>query len=139
MDPGDVDDETLAFAHGLFELARAGGADPLGAYLDAGLTPDRTNDNGDTLLLLSAYHGHEETVRVLLARDADHGRVNDKGQTALGSAVSRQDRGVVRALLAAGADPDGGGRTARDIAQFFDLPGMLALLGSGRPGAEPAG
>ncbi len=89
----EPDDETLAFAQGLFELARQGGAARLGEYLDAGLTPDLTDAKGDTLLVLAAYHEHEETVRVLLAHGADHGRVNDKGQTAVGSAVFRRHEG----------------------------------------------
>lgn len=140
-----MDDETLAFAHGLFDLAREGGADKLADYLDAGLMPDLTDSKGDTLLILAAYHRQADTVRVLLAHGADHARVNDRGHTALGSAVVQQDEGIVRALLAAGADPDGGDKTPRDIARFFDLPAMSALLesgsgpGSGGAGGEAAG
>jgi hypothetical protein len=46
QDPGTEgpDAEVLDFAHMLFDLAREGDADKLGAYLDAGLTPDLTND-----------------------------------------------------------------------------------------------
>ena len=49
-----------------------------------------TNDKGDTLLILAAYHGHPETVGALLDRGADHSRANDRGQTALAAAVFRQ-------------------------------------------------
>lgn len=124
-----MDAETLAFAHSLFELAREGGTAQLADHVDAGLSPDLTNDKGDTLVLLAAYHQHEDTVRALLARGADHARVNDRGQTALGSAVFRQSAGTVRALLEAGADPDLGNPSAVELARFFELPEMLALLG----------
>ena len=135
-----MDEQTLAFARQLFDLAREGDADQLAAYVDAGVPPDLTNDKGDTLLLLAAYHQHEPTVRALLARGADHARTNDRGQTALGSAAFRNAAGVVTALLDAGADPDLGSPSAVELAVFFDLPEMLALLqpgsgGAGRPAA----
>jgi ankyrin repeat protein len=132
-----LDGETLAFAQSLFAMARQGEAARLAQYLDAGLSPDLTNDKGDTLLILAAYHCHEETVRTLLAAGADHSRANDRGQTALASAVFRQSTATVQALLDAGADPDAGGPTAVELACFFDLPEMLLLLG--RPGGEAAG
>ena len=90
-----------------------------------------TNDKGDTLLILAAYHQHPDTVAALLERGADHGRVNDRGQTALAAAVFRQSEEVVRALLAAGADADAGGPSARDTAAFFELPAMAALIDAG--------
>lgn len=135
-----LDPETLAFAHSLFELAREGQTAQLADYVDAGLSPDLTNDKGDTLLILAAYHQHEDTVRALLARGADHGRTNDRGQTALGSAVFRQSADTVGALLDAGADPHAGGPSAVELARFFELPEMIALLASrsGGAGGEPA-
>ncbi len=126
--PAALDDEVLAFAAQVFELTREGRTDALAAYVDAGVPVDLTNDKGDTLLILAAYHAHEDTVRALLERRADPDRVNDRGQTALGSAVFRSSAGAVRALLDAGADPHAGGPSAVEVARFFDLPEMLALL-----------
>jgi len=124
----EIDEETLAFAHHLFELARDGGTAELAEHLAAGLYPDLTNDKGDTLLILAAYHDHEDTVRALLSAGADPGRANDRGQTALAAAVFRRSAPVVGALLDAGADPDAGGPSARETARFFDLPEMAELL-----------
>ncbi|MGC5020037.1 ankyrin repeat domain-containing protein [Micromonospora sp. DT47] len=114
----------------MFDLARAGATEELGGYVDAGLPVNMTNDKGDTLLILAAYHAHPETVAALLARGADHARVNDRGQTALAAAVFRQNGEAVRALLDAGADPGHGGPSAVETARFFDLPEMLTLLTS---------
>ncbi|WP_229401960.1 ankyrin repeat domain-containing protein [Micromonospora okii] len=124
----DLDAETLAFAHRMFDLARGGATEELSANVDAGLPVNMTNDKGDTLLILAAYHNHPDTVAALLERGADHGRVNDRGQTALAAAVFRRNADTVRALLAAGADPEHGGPSAVETARFFDLPEMLALL-----------
>lgn len=123
-----LDDETLAFAAQLFDLARGGDAELLAANVDAGLPVNLTNDKGDTLLLLAAYHRHADAVRVLLERGADVGRVNDRGQTALAAAVFRSDGELVRALLDAGASPHDGGPSALETARFFRLPEMVELL-----------
>lgn len=121
----NLDPEILDFAHRMFELARHGYAAELAEYLDAGLPPNLTNDKGDTLLILAAYHAHPDAVRVLLARGADTERVNDRGQTALGAAVFRRSAETVESLLSAGADPAGGAPSAIEIARFFELPEML--------------
>jgi ankyrin repeat protein len=112
----------------VFDLARSGATQDLLEYVDAGVPVNLTNDKGDTLLILAAYHGHPETVGALLDRGADHDRANDRGQTALAAAVFRQSTDTVTRLLAAGADPDTGGPSARATAAFFDLPAMTELL-----------
>ncbi|KXK62011.1 hypothetical protein AWW66_10740 [Micromonospora rosaria] len=127
----ELDTEALAFAHRMFDLARAGSTGELAGQIDAGLPVDLTNDKGDTLLILAAYHARPDTVAALLARGADPRRINDRGQSALAAAVFRRDAEAVRALLAAGADPEHGDPSAVDTARFFDLPEMLALLRAG--------
>jgi ankyrin repeat protein len=128
-----IEQGVLELAQRVFGLARAGATDELAAYVDAGVPANLTNEKGDTLLILAAYHGHPETVGALLDRGADHGRANDRGQTALAAAVFKQSADTVRRLLAAGADPDAGQPSARATAEFFDLPEMSALLAQ-RPG-----
>ena len=128
-----IDPDVIALAGRVFDLARGGHAAELAAYVDAGVPADLTNDKGDTLLILAAYHAHPETVAALLDRGADHSRINDRGQTALAAAVFRRSTEAVQRLVAAGADPDAGGQSARLTAQFFELPEMTALLdGAGR-------
>ena len=123
-----IDPGVLELARKVFDLAREGSTDELAAYVDAGVPVNLTNDKGDTLLILAAYHGHPEAVAALLARGADHGRANDRGQTALAAAVFRQSAATVSRLLEAGADPDAGGPSARATAEFFELPAMVELL-----------
>ncbi len=124
----ELDEQTLAFAHQMFDLARDGRTEELAAYVDAGLPPDLTNDKGDTLLILAAYHAHPGTVAALLERRADPARTNDRGQTALAAGVFRRSAEVVTALLTADADPDLGSPSAVETAVFFELPEMLELL-----------
>jgi ankyrin repeat protein len=134
QNPEQLDDETLAFAHRMFDLAREGQTAELAAYVDAGLPVNLTNDKGDTLLILAAYYQHGGTVRALVERGADLHRVNDRGQNALTAAVFRQDEDTVRYLLDAGADPTAGNPSAVETARFFDLPAMARLLETAQPG-----
>ena len=121
-------DEELIFLRSMFDLARGGETERLVGAVDAGIPVNLTNEAGDSLLMLAAYHDHPDTVGALLDRGAATARVNDRGQTALGAAVFRRSERSVTRLLAAGADPALGPRSAFDIAHFFDLPEMLDLL-----------
>jgi len=124
----ELDEETIEFAHRMFDLARSGGTEELVGSVAAGLPANLTNEKGDTLLILAAYHNHVDTVIALLEQGADPGRINDRGQTALSAAVFRQNAETVKALLAVGADPHGGTPSAVATAEFFKLPEMAALL-----------
>lgn len=54
-----------------FDAARAGAIDVLESPLEAGLPPNLTNGRGDTLIMLAAYHGHADAVKLLLRHGAD--------------------------------------------------------------------
>ncbi|GAA0502535.1 hypothetical protein Ade02nite_37120 [Paractinoplanes deccanensis] len=123
-----MDAEIIEFAHRMFDLARAGATEELAGQLELGLPPNLTNDKGDTLLILAAYHNHPATVAALLQAGADPSRVNDRGQTALAAAVFRQNSETVATLLAAGANPHDGNPSALATAAFFKLPEMAELL-----------
>lgn len=123
-----VDDEVLEFAQMLFQLAREGETERLGAYVDAGVSPDLTNERGDAFLMLAAYNGHPETVRTLIDRGADVDRANDRGQTPLAGAVFKGYGEVVRLLFEAGADPHAGVPSAVDAARMFEKDAFLELF-----------
>lgn len=121
-------EEMLALWAKVFDFARDGETETLGAYIDAGIPVNLTNDSGDTLVMLAAYHGHAETVRALLARGADPNRLNDRRQSPIAGAVFKAEPEVVRALLDGGADPQTGHPTAAEAARMFEHPEMLTLL-----------
>ena len=65
------EDEAVALAHRLLDLARAGSTEALAAYVDAGVSVNLTDPAGNTLVMLAAYHGHPSTVAALVAAGAD--------------------------------------------------------------------
>ena len=138
-DADGVDPGIVELATKLFGLARGGQTEALAAYIDAGVPANLSNESGDTLLMLAAYHGHAATVAALLQRGADPNRVNDRGQTPIAGAVFKGEPEVVRALLAGGADPAAGYPSAVDSARMFGKQEMLEWFGAprtapGRPG-----
>ena len=135
--PPELDDEVLAFAARMFDLARSGDTAVLEAYVDAGLPVDLTNAKGDSLLMLAAYYDHPETVQALLERGADTERVNDRGQTALSAAVFRRSADGVELLLKAGADPALGSPSAIETARFFEYSDILEILEDPAAGGDP--
>jgi ankyrin repeat protein len=112
----------------VFDMARDGDAASLAAYVDAGVPVNLTNDSGDTLVMLAAYHGHAEAVTALTARGAEVNRLNDRGQSPLAGAVFKGEDAVVHALVAAGADPRAGHPTAVDTATMFGRDDLLSVL-----------
>ena len=124
------DPEVVELATKIFDLARQGQTEALVAYVDAGAPADLTNDRGDSLVMLAAYHGHADAVRALLARGAEADRINDRGQTPLAGAVFKGETDVIKALLESGADPAAGTPSVLDTARMFAKTELLDLFGA---------
>ncbi|WP_424214856.1 ankyrin repeat domain-containing protein [Streptomyces sp. BI20] len=122
------DADVVELAGRVFDFARRGQTAELIGYVDAGVPANLTNDRGDTLVMLAAYHGHAEAVAALVARGAEVDRANDRGQTPLAGAVFKGEDAVIRALLAGGADPHAGTPSAVDTARMFGKTELLALF-----------
>ncbi|WP_330303101.1 MULTISPECIES: ankyrin repeat domain-containing protein [unclassified Streptomyces] len=124
------DPEVVELATKIFDLARRGETEALVAYVDAGVPANLTNDRGDSLVMLAAYHGHADAVGALLERGAEADRINDRGQTPLAGAVFKGEAAVIRVLLDAGADPAAGTPSAVDTARMFGKTELLELFGA---------
>ena len=107
------------------DCARDGQTELLAAYVAGGYPVDHPDAAGNTLLMLAAYHGHADTVSVLLERGADPDRLNDRGQSPLAGALFKGEEEVVRLLVRAGADLDHGTPTAREAAHLFGTGSLL--------------
>ncbi|MFE9724295.1 ankyrin repeat domain-containing protein [Streptomyces sp. NPDC005794] len=109
----------------VMDLAREGRAEELLEFFDHGLPVDVQDQEGNTALMLAAYHGRTETVRALIGRGADVDRRNGRDQSPVAGALFKGEDAIVAALVAAGADLDAGTPSARATAEMF---GRTALL-----------
>jgi uncharacterized protein len=119
--------EAVELAHQLLDLARVGDTRLLD-YVDRGAPVNLTDSNGNTLLMMAAYHGHAGLVSQLAERGGDVDALNDRGQSPLAGAVFKGEDNVVHALIEAGADPDKGSPTALETARFFERPDLAELM-----------
>ncbi|MEU7080812.1 MULTISPECIES: ankyrin repeat domain-containing protein [Streptomyces] len=108
------------------DLARQGRTDELLEFFDHGLPVDVQDHEGNTALMLAAYHGHTGTVRALIGRGADVDLRNARDQSPVAGALFKGEEAIVGALVDAGADLDAGTPSARATAEMF---GRTALLG----------
>jgi ankyrin repeat protein len=107
------------------DLAREGRTAELVEFLDHGLPVDVADQDGNTLLMLAAYHGHADTVEALVGRGADVDRRNGRDQSPVAGALFKGEDSVVRILVDAGADLDAGTPTARAAATMFGREDLL--------------
>ena len=126
-----LDEDSLRLARQVFQWVRAGDLAAVVPLLQQGLPPNMRNEQGDSLLMLAAYHGHVDLTRALLEAGADPELANDRGQTPLAGAAYKGFTGIARVLLDHGAQVDGhgpDGRTALMVAAMFDRIDVIDFL-----------
>ncbi|HLB34254.1 MAG: hypothetical protein A3F67_07220 [Verrucomicrobia bacterium RIFCSPHIGHO2_12_FULL_41_10] len=113
------------------DYARQGETKALCMMLEHGLPVTLSNAQGNSLLMLAAYHDHPETVQMLLERGAEPDKTNDRGQTSLAGVAFKGYLHVAKLLLSAGADPlipQGMGMTPLSFAMLFGRTEVQQLM-----------
>lgn len=114
----------------LFTMAREGNLDLLD-YIEQGVDADLANQDGNTFLMLAAYHGHAELVKALAGGGGDVDKLNGRGQSPLAGAIFKKEDAVVDTLLELGADPHAGQPSAAATAEMFGRDDLLGRCGAG--------
>ena len=120
--------EAIAFATRMFDAARTGNIEIFEQALPRGLPANLTNDKGDSLVMLAAYHGHATLVGLLVKHGANVNRLNDRGQSPLAGAVFKNEEECVKKLLEGGADPEIGTPSALDATKVRNTSLFLLLM-----------
>jgi ankyrin repeat protein len=118
-------EETARVVELAMHFAREGMTEELAGFVDHGLPVDVEDADGNTLLMLAAYHGHPATVAMLVERRADVDRRNHRDQAPVAGALFKGEDQVVRLLLEAGADLDAGTPSGRATAEMFGRQDLL--------------
>ncbi|ESZ91596.1 ankyrin-like protein [Sclerotinia borealis F-4128] len=130
--------EAIAFATKIYDAARNGDIEIFEQALPAGLPANMTNEKGDSLIMLAAYHGHAPLVQLLLQHGANPNSLNDRGQSPLAGAVFKGEVEVVEALLKGNADPDHGSPSAMKAVELFRQEETWAQKFADAPGRGKA-
>ncbi len=96
--------KTMATESIMFEHARNGDVDALRA-LDLSADELQKEDvKGYTVLMLAAYHGHEELTQFLLKLGANPNTKDQSGKSVLMGAAFKGNLKIVKMLIGSGAD-----------------------------------
>lgn len=106
--------------------ARAGDTAELIEFYERDYPINITDADGNTALMLAAYNGRVETVKMLIERGADINIPNSRNQSPIAGAIFKGEEEVVHILRDAGADLDAGTPSARATAQMFGKEDLLA-------------
>jgi uncharacterized protein len=118
-------EETVRVVELAMHFAREGMTEELAGFLEHGLPADVQDEDGNTPLMLAAYHGHAATVRKLVKLGADVDLRNNRDQAPVAGALFKGEDEVVRVLVEAGADLDAGTPTAKQAAEMFERTDLL--------------
>lgn len=113
------------------EIARRGDTEQMATFLEAGLDPDLTNQEGHPLILIAAYNDQPEMVALLAEHGADPNQAVRGGNTPLMGCCFKGYEAVAEALIEAGADVNAvsnSGATALTYAAMYNEPGIVDLL-----------
>ncbi|MCZ6111310.1 ankyrin repeat domain-containing protein [Campylobacter ureolyticus] len=116
-----------------FDFARNNEFETLSKMIDAGLSPNLTNEKGDSLLMLASYNGSFETTKMLLEKGAEVDKKNDRGQTPLAGVAFKGNLEIVKLLVENGANIDennGLGMTPYSFAVMFGRSEVTSYLAS---------
>lgn len=113
----------------IFNHVREGHVEPVRLYLESGYTPNAVNARGDSLLILAAYKGHADLVKLLLSQPGVQVDYQNKmGFTALTGASFRGDTGIMQQLLDAGAKVNHRNASGQTALMFAALTGRFSAV-----------
>ena len=118
-------EETARVVELALHFAREGLTTELAGFVDHGLPTEVADADGNTPLMLAAYHGHAATLAMLIDRGADVDRRNARDQSPVAGALFKGEDEVVRLLVGAGADLDAGTPSGRATAVMFEREDLL--------------
>ena len=102
----------------MFKAVKANDVRELRTFLEQGMDPDSTNQQGYSVLMEAAREGHVEVVGLLLDRKAKVNQRNAVGETALMLAAFKGNLETVQLLHARGGAINTTGWTALHYAAF---------------------
>ena len=110
----------------VFDHARNGETEAVKMYLDSGYTPNIISPRGDSLLIVAAYHGYPDLVKLVLAQpNVPVDFQNKMGFTALTGASFKGYTDIMQQLIAAGATVNHRNMSGQTALMFASLTGRF--------------
>ncbi|MCC4855889.1 ankyrin repeat domain-containing protein [Vibrio lentus] len=113
-----------------FDAARIGNNEVIDAFVSQGFPVDQRNNQSYTALMVAAYQGNRETVRLLLDSGANACLQDKRGNTALMGALIKREISIAKDLYQAECSPELRNKAGLNLKEFVEIYGQSNVLKS---------
>ncbi|MFS1892272.1 ankyrin repeat domain-containing protein [Vibrio lentus] len=113
-----------------FDAARIGNDEVIDAFVSQGFPVDQRNNQSYTALMVAAYQGNRETVRLLLDSGANACMQDKRGNTALMGALIKREISIAKELYQAECSPELRNKAGLNLKEFAEIYGQSNVLKS---------
>ena len=113
-----------------FDAARIGNNEVIDAFVSQGFPVDQRNNQSYTALMVAAYQGNRETVRLLLDSGANACLQDKRGNTALMGALIKREISIAKDLYQAECSPELRNKAGLNLKEFAEIYGQSNVLKS---------
>ena len=124
------EEEYLSLVELFFDAARIGNNEVVDTFVSQGFPIDQRNTQSYTALMVAAYQGHRETVRLLLDSGANACLQDKRGNTALMGALIKREIGIAKDLYQADCSPELRNKAGLNLKEFAEIYGQSNVLKS---------
>lgn len=125
-----LEEEYQSLVELFFDAARIGNNEVVDTFVSQGFPIDQRNTQSYTALMVAAYQGHRETVRLLLDSGANACLQDKRGNTALMGALIKREIGMAKDLYQADCSPELRNKAGLNLKEFAEIYGQSNVLKS---------
>ncbi|AXN31122.1 ankyrin repeat domain-containing protein [Vibrio sp. B172a] len=125
-----LEEEYQSLVELFFDAARIGNNEVVDTFVSQGFPIDQRNTQSYTALMVAAYQGHRETVRLLLDSGANACLQDKRGNTALMGALIKREIGIAKDLYQADCSPEMRNKAGLNLKEFAEIYGQSNVLKS---------
>ncbi len=125
-----LEEEYQSLVELFFDAARIGNNEVVDTFVSQGFPIDQRNTQSYTALMVAAYQGHRETVRLLLDSGANACLQDKRGNTALMGALIKREIGIAKDLYQADCSPELRNKAELNLKEFAEIYGQSNVLKS---------
>ncbi|MGR5109460.1 ankyrin repeat domain-containing protein [Vibrio jasicida] len=126
----ELEEEYQSLVELFFDAARIGNNEVVDTFVSQGFPIDQRNTQSYTALMVAAYQGHRETVRLLLDSGANACLQDKRGNTALMGALIKREIGIAKDLYQADCSPELRNKAELNLKEFAEIYGQSNVLKS---------
>ncbi|WP_104029773.1 ankyrin repeat domain-containing protein [Vibrio jasicida] len=126
----ELEEEYQSLVELFFDAARIGNNEVVDTFVSQGFPIDQRNTQSYTALMVAAYQGHRETVRLLLDSGANACLQDKRGNTALMGALIKREIGIAKDLYQTDCSPELRNKAGLNLKEFAEIYGQSNVLKS---------